>query len=149
MYNLFICRIVNCCIWKNNSKFVQNVFEKMTIMEKTSDLVFKYVFKRIIYFNSDHKDLIIKTLKVIKDEISTTNSCDSFECIIYKDNIEIYCNDENLIKEFEKFLICKLPDDTLVYPHFTEHPVNFDDIQRFQTFTQQPLGQCICQAIQV
>lgn len=117
----------------------------MTIMEKTSDLV----FKRIIYFNSDHKDFIIKTMKVIEDEISTTNSCDSFKSIIYKDNIKIYCNDESLIKQFEKFLICKLPDDMLVYPHFTEHPVNFDDIQRFQTLTQQPLGQCICQAIQV
>lgn len=118
-------------------------------MEKTSNMMFKYIFKRIIYFNCDCKDLIIQTVKLIKEEISTINSHDTFECIIYKDFIEIYCNNENVIKKFERFLISKLPNNTLVYPHHTEHLVNFENIRSFQEHSHLILGKCISQAIQV
>lgn len=119
------------------------------IMEKTSDLMLKYLFKRIIYFNSDFKDLITKTVNVVKDEISKTNGYDTFECSIYLDSIGIYSNNENIIKQFEQFLISKLPNDVLIYPHYTVHSVNFEDIRRFQTHTHLVLGQCIYQAIKV
>lgn len=118
-------------------------------METTSDPVFKYVFRRIIYFNSNRKDLIIKTLKVIRDEILKTNSCDTFECIVYTDSFGIYCNNENVINQIEQFLVSKLPDNTLIYPHYTVNSVNFEDIKRFQTHTNLPLGRCIKEAIQV
>lgn len=121
----------------------------MTIMESTSNIMFKYVFKRIIYFNPDYKDVVIKIAKLIKDEMLTTNSCDAFECIIYIDYIGISCNNENVIKQFERFLISKLPDNTLIYPHFTVHSVNFEDIRKFQIHTHLPLGQFIGEAIQV
>lgn len=118
-------------------------------MEKTSGMMFKYMFKRIIYFNCGCKDIIIKTVKAIKEEISTINNHDTFECIIYKDFIEIYCNNENIIKMFERLLISKLPNNTLVYPHNTVHSVNFEDIRKFQEHSHLLLGQCIFQAIQV
>jgi len=121
----------------------------MTIMDTTPDSVFNYVFKRIIYFNSNCKDLVIKTLKVIKDEILKTNSCDTFECIVYIDSFGIYCNNENVINQFERFLVSKLPENTLIYPHYTVNSVNFEDIWRFQTHTHLPLGRCILEAIQV
>ncbi|VVC39744.1 Rossmann-like alpha/beta/alpha sandwich fold,Phosphoadenosine phosphosulphate reductase [Cinara cedri] len=123
--------------------------EKMTIMEKTSDLMLKYVFKRIIYFINDFKDLINKTVTVIKDDISKTNGCGKFECIVYLNSIGIYSNSENIIKQFEQHLISKLPNDILVYPHYTAHPVNFEDIRNFQTHTHLLLGQHIFQAIKV
>lgn len=119
------------------------------IMEKTSDMMLNYLFKRIIYFNSNFNDLITKTVNVIKDEISKTNGYDTFECIIYLDSIGIYSNNENIIKQFEQFLISKLPNDVLVYPHYTVHSVNFEDIRRFQTHTHLVLGQRIFQAIKV
>lgn len=118
-------------------------------MENTPDLGFKYVFKRIIYFNSDCKDLIIKTLKVIKDEILKINSCDTFDCIVYIDSFRIYCNNENVINQFERFLVSKLPDNTLIYPHYTVNTVNFEEIRKFQKHTLLPLGRCIIEAIQV
>lgn len=121
----------------------------MTIMENSSDVMFKYVFKRIIYFNPDYKDVVIRTTKIIKDEILKTNSCHKFECIIYMDSIGIYCNIENVIKQFERFLISKLPDNSLIYPHYTVHSINFEDIRRFQTHTHLPLGQFIDEAIKV
>lgn len=118
-------------------------------MEKIPDSGSKHVFKRIIYFNSNCKDLIIKTLKVIKDEILKTNSCDTFECIVYIDSFGIYCNNEKIINQFERLIINKLPDNTLIYPHYTVNLVNFEDIRRFQTHTHLPLGRCILEAIQV
>ncbi|KAF0751481.1 FAD synthase-like [Aphis craccivora] len=121
----------------------------MTIMENTSDLGFKYVFKRIIYFNSDCKDLIIETLKVIKDEILKTNSCDTFDCIVYIDSFGIYCNSEKVINQFERFLVSKLPDNTLIYPHYIVNSVNFEEIRKFQKHTHLPLGRCIIEGIQV
>lgn len=121
----------------------------MTVMEKTSDMMFKYVFKRIIYFNLDFKSMIVETTKVIKDEILTVNSYDTFECIVCMDSIRFYCNSENVIKIFERFLISKLPDNILIYPHYTVHSVNFEDITKFQIHSDVPLSQFICQAIQV
>jgi len=121
----------------------------MTIMEKTSEMMLKYVFKRIIYFNSDFKDVIIETTKVIKDEILTVNGSNSFEYVIYMDSIRIYCNNENVIKLFERFLISKLPDNTLIHPHYTVNSINFEDIRQFQTHTDLPLSQLISQGIQV
>lgn len=121
----------------------------MTIMEKISDLMSKYLLKRIIYFIPNFKDLIITTVNVIKDEISKTNDYDAFECIIYLDSIRIYSNNENIIKLFEQFLISKLPNDVLVNPHYTVHSVDFEEISRFQTHTHLRLGQLIFQAIKV
>lgn len=118
-------------------------------MDKTSDLMSKFVFKRIIYFDFNCRDLIIKTVKVIKDELLTANSRDTLECIVCTDSIVINCNCENAIKEFERFLIYKLPSNVLIYPHYTVNSVNFDDICRFQVHTNVRLGQCIIQAIQV
>jgi len=118
-------------------------------MEKTSDMMFKYAFKRIIYFNSDFKDVIIETIKVIKDQILTVNSSDTFECVVYMNSIRINCDDEYVIKLFERFLISKLPDNILIYPHYTVNLVNFEDIREFQTRTDLPLGRFIYQAIQV
>jgi len=125
------------------------VYAKLTKMEKTSNLVFNYVFKRIIYFKADCKDLIMNTVKVIKDEIHTTNSCDTFEYIVYIDSIGIYCNSESIIKQIERFLISKLPDDIIIYPHYTVNSVNFEEIRNFQKNTHVILGQLIFQAIQV
>lgn len=119
-------------------------------MEETSNLMScKYVFKRIIYFHSNYKDIIIKTVKVIKDDLLTTNSYNTLECIIYLDSIGIYSNNETLIKLFERFLISKLPDNILIYPHYTVNPIRLEDISNFQNHKDLPLGQCIIQAIQV
>lgn len=121
----------------------------MTLMENTSDMVLKYVYKRIIYFHSDCKDLIVKTIKIINNEILPTNSCDKFEFIVCTDYFEMYCNNESIIKQCERFLISTLPDNTLIYPHYTVNSINFEDITRFQTLTHLPLGKSIFQAIQV
>lgn len=126
-----------------------NVHEKMASTENTSDMVLKYVYKRIIYFNSDCKDLIINTIKIIKDEIVPTNSCDKFEFIVYADSFGIYCNNENVIKQCEQFLISTLPDNTLIYPHYTVNSINFEHIMMFKTLTHLPLGESIFLATQV
>jgi hypothetical protein len=118
-------------------------------MDNTSGMVLKYVYKRIIYFNSNCKDLIIRTIKIINNEILSSNNCDKLEFIIYTDSFGIYCNDENIIKQCERFLISTLPENTLVYPHHTVNSINFEDILRFQTQTHLTLGKSIFQAIQV
>lgn len=118
-------------------------------MEKPSDLMFTYVFKRIIYFNSDCKDVVTKTVKLIKDEIFATNGCDTYELFVYKDTIRIYCNNESVVKQFERCLIKNLPNNTLIYPHYTKNPVNFEDIRMFQKHQHLRLGQLISQAVQV
>lgn len=118
-------------------------------MEETNKLIFKFVFKRIFYFQSNYKDIIIKNVKLIKEEISTTNSCTPLEYIVYCDCFGIYCNNETIINLFERALIRKLPDNILIYPHYIVHPVNLEDIRKFQVHTDLPLGQCIFQAIKV
>ncbi|XP_015368637.1 PREDICTED: FAD synthase-like isoform X2 [Diuraphis noxia] len=65
------------------------------------------------------------------------------------DSFGIFCNNENIINQIERFLVSKLPDNTLIYPHYTVNAVNFEDIKRFQTHTNLPLGRCIKEAIQV
>lgn len=130
---------------------LKNVHEKVTflMMDKTFDLKSEFVFKRIIYFNFNYRDLIVKTVKVIKDELMTANSRNALECSVCTDSIVINCNYECAIKEFERFLIYKLPSNVLIYPHYTVNSVNFEDIRRFQVHKNVPLGQCIVQAIQV
>lgn len=118
-------------------------------MEKTSGMMLNYVYKRIIYFNSDWKDLVVKIVKIVEDEILSINSCDSFECVVYSDSIGIYCNNEKTIKRIEALLISKLPDNILIFPHYSKNSVNFEDIRKFKAYTHLPLGQCINQAIQV
>lgn len=134
---------------EEHSELNYDVHEKMTIMDNMSDMVFKYIYKRIIYFNSNYKDLIIKTIKILKDDILSSNSCDKLEFIIYIDSFGIYCNDENIIKQCERFLISTLPENTLVYPHHTVNSINFEEIMKFQTQTHLTLGKSIFQAIQV
>lgn len=123
--------------------------EELTIMDKTSDMMLTHVYKRIIYFDPDSKDLVTKVVKVVKDEILTTNNYDTFELIVFIDSIGISCNDENIIKQIEQLIISKLPDNILVYPHYTTNLVNFEDIRKFQSQAHLPLGQCIVQSIQV
>lgn len=118
-------------------------------MENTSDLMSVYVFKRIIYFNSNYKHLVTKTVQIIKDEIFVKNNCSPLEYIFSGDSVRIFCDDESIIKQFEQLLIRKLPDNILIYPHYTVNPVSFEDIRRFQNHTHLPLGQHIFQAIQV
>lgn len=119
-------------------------------MEKPFDLMFTHVFKRIIYFNHNCQDVVTKTVKLIKDEILATNSsCDTYEFFVYKDTIRIYCNNESVIKQLERCLIKNLPSNILIYPHYTENPVNFKDIRTFQKHQHLRLGQLIFQAVQV
>lgn len=118
-------------------------------MEETNKFTLKFIFKRIFYFHSNYKDIIIENVKLIKDEILTTNSCSPLECIVYIDFFGIYCNNETVIKLFERTLISKLPDNILLYPHYIVYPVNLEDIRKFQIHTDLPLGQCIFQAIKV
>jgi len=92
---------------------------------------------------------VTKTVKLIKDEISATNSCDTYEFFVYKDTIRIYCNNESVVKQLERCLIKNLPNNTLIYPHYTESPVNFEDIRKFQKHQHLRLGQLISQAVQV
>lgn len=118
-------------------------------MEKTSDLMSMYVFKRVIYFNSDYQSLITKTVQTLKKEIFTKNGCDTLEYIFYKDFFRIFCNNENVIKQFERLLIKQLPDNVLIYPHYTVNPVSFEDIRTFKKHMHLPLGQLIFEAVQV
>lgn len=118
-------------------------------MEKTSDLICTYVFKRIIHFNSNYKDLVTKTVKMLKNEVCESNNCDTFESTVHRDFIVIHCNDENIIKQFERVLIRDLPENTLICPHYIENPISFEDIRGFQKHLNLPLGKLIFQSIQV
>lgn len=118
-------------------------------MEKTSDLICTYVFKRIIDFNSNYKDLVTETVKILKNEVCESNNCDTFESTVHRDFIVIRCNDENVIKQFERVLIRDLPENILICAHYTENPISYEDIRRFQKHLNLPLGKLIFQSIQV
>ncbi|XP_050544766.1 FAD synthase-like isoform X2 [Daktulosphaira vitifoliae] len=121
----------------------------LNIMEKKHCSMIPYAFKRVFYFKSDFKELVNNVFKEASHKVLTSEKSGDIKYTIYSNYVVIHCNSEDLIKKMEFIVIIKLPKDVLIFSHLTNHPVKFDEIQKFQIYTNLPLGQYISQTYMI